>query len=79
MAYQSSMDDTDPATAKTDLDTPAEEIWSEEDLKAERDWDEQIERDFRAGRLDALINQAKADYAAGLIFDVPQNGLSNSS
>ncbi len=28
-------------------------------------WDEQIERDANAGRFDKLIEQAKAQYAAG--------------
>ncbi len=28
-------------------------------------WDEQIARDSKAGRFDKLIEQAKADYAAG--------------
>ena len=28
-------------------------------------WDEQIERDSNAGRFDKLIDQAKAQYAAG--------------
>jgi len=28
-------------------------------------WDEQIERDAHAGRFDKLIEQAKAQYAAG--------------
>lgn len=28
-------------------------------------WDEQIERDSKAGRFDNLIEQAKAEYAAG--------------
>ncbi len=28
-------------------------------------WDEQIERDAKAGRFDQLIEQAKAQYAAG--------------
>ena len=28
-------------------------------------WDEQIERDAKAGRFDKLIEQAKAEYAAG--------------
>lgn len=29
-------------------------------------WDKQIEEDLEAGRLDALIAEAEADYAAGL-------------
>ena len=32
---------------------------------AERRWDEQIERDERAGRLDALIDRALEDHRAG--------------
>lgn len=28
-------------------------------------WDEQIERDAKAGRFDKLIEQTRADYAAG--------------
>ena len=32
---------------------------------AERLWDEQIERDERAGRLDALIDQALEEHRAG--------------
>ena len=32
---------------------------------AERQWDEQIERDERAGRLDALIDRALDEHRAG--------------
>ncbi len=32
---------------------------------AERRWDEQIERDERAGRLDALIDRALEEHRAG--------------
>jgi hypothetical protein len=32
---------------------------------AERLWDEQIERDERAGRLDALIDRALEEHSAG--------------
>ena len=32
---------------------------------AERHWDEQIERDERAGRLDALIDKALEEHRAG--------------
>ncbi len=32
---------------------------------AEREWDEQIERDERAGRLDALIDRALEEHRAG--------------
>ncbi len=28
-------------------------------------WDEQIEQDFEAGRLDTLMNEARADFRAG--------------
>ncbi len=33
---------------------------------SERQWDEQIERDAKAGRLDALIEQALNEHRAGL-------------
>lgn len=47
---------------------PAEEVirvraWLAE--YAERLWDEQIERDERAGRLDALIDRALEEHRAG--------------
>lgn len=32
---------------------------------AERQWDEQIERDDKAGRLDGLINKALSEHRAG--------------
>ncbi|MBI5653687.1 MAG: hypothetical protein HZC40_25045 [Chloroflexi bacterium] len=35
-----------------------EEFWAEK-------WDKQIEADVRAGRLDALIQQAEREFAAG--------------
>lgn len=34
--------------------------------QAERDWDDQIERDVRAGRLDALVAEAIEEHRAGL-------------
>jgi len=33
--------------------------------QAERDWDEQIERDERAGKLDGLIDRALEEHRAG--------------
>jgi hypothetical protein len=39
------------------------QIWLED--FAERLWDEQIERDERAGRLDALIDKALEEHRAG--------------
>lgn len=47
---------------------PADQVaviraWLEE--YAERLWDEQIERDEREGRLDALIDQALEEHRAG--------------
>ena len=36
----------------------------------QRLWDEQIERDSAAGRLDALAEEALADYAAGRTREV---------
>ena len=36
-----------------------------EELRQEQ-WDQQIERDVEAGRFDALIEQAKKDFAEGL-------------
>jgi len=37
--------------------------WLED--RAERRWDEQIERDERSGRLDALIDRALEEHRAG--------------
>ena len=34
-------------------------------------WDSQIEDDLAAGRLDTLIAEAEADYAAGRILPLP--------
>jgi hypothetical protein len=79
MAYFFGMDDTNAKSTAVGLDDPADEAISEQEEQAEREWDEQIARDIRAGRLDALINQAKADYAAGLCNEVTQNGLFSSS
>ena len=31
-----------------------------------REWDEQIEKDFNEGRLDALLDEADAEYEQGL-------------
>ncbi|MBX3576503.1 MAG: hypothetical protein KF723_04790 [Rhizobiaceae bacterium] len=49
---------------------PDKELWtlSEwlEELKAAR-WDKQIEEDAKAGKLDKLFAQAKADIAAGRV------------
>ncbi len=39
-------------------------VWLDERAAAE--WDAQIERDERAGRLDALAKQALAEHQAGL-------------
>jgi len=36
------------------------------DERAEAEWDAQIERDERAGRLDALADRALAEHRAGL-------------
>ena len=49
---------------------PPEELakfreWFEE-LQA-RLWDEQIERDMKAGKLDFLVEEAEAEHAAGLL------------
>jgi hypothetical protein len=37
--------------------------WAEEFLA--REWDDQIEGDSKDGRLDAMVEQAKADHANG--------------
>lgn len=46
------------------IETPEDlDSWLAE--QAERDWDERIERDERAGRLDAYIERALAEHRAG--------------
>jgi hypothetical protein len=46
------------------IETPEDlDEWLSE--QAEREWDEQIERDEHSGRLDALINGALEEYQAG--------------
>ncbi|HEX8200464.1 MAG TPA: hypothetical protein VF590_08250 [Isosphaeraceae bacterium] len=46
------------------IETPEElDEWLAD--QAEREWDEQIERDERAGRLDALIDRALEEHRAG--------------
>ena len=47
--------------------------WIEEE-KA-REWDEQIARDARAGKLDALIEEARQDFEAGRCRKVSTSGL----
>lgn len=50
------------------LSLPSEEFRRLADWLAEEDqrrWDEQLERDVAAGRLDALAAEAIADYEAG--------------
>jgi hypothetical protein len=44
---------------------PPEEVERVRDWLAERRWDEQIEADEKAGRLDALIDKALAEHKAG--------------
>lgn len=54
-------------TAITQLSS--EEFWKLSDWILEqrnRDWDRQIEDDFNSGRLDALLDQADAEYEQGL-------------
>ena len=41
----------------------------------EREWDEQIARDLRAGKLDALIEEARQDFDAGRCRKVGESGL----
>ena len=41
------------------------ELYSWLDARRSRAWDAQIETDAQAGRLDHLIEEARADYAAG--------------
>jgi hypothetical protein len=43
--------------------------WFEEFLA--QNWDEQIERDIKAGKLDWLAEEARADYEAGLSLPLP--------
>ena len=40
-----------------------------------REWDEQIARDSRAGKLDALIEEARQDFEAGRCRKVSTSGL----
>lgn len=62
-------DEIDPSLPKAILEKPVLE--TPEDLdewlaeQAEREWDEQIERDAHSGRLDALINRALEEHQAG--------------
>lgn len=38
----------------------------------EQAWDDQIERDAKAGKLDWLLDEARADHAAGRITKLPE-------
>jgi hypothetical protein len=50
-------------TALTEAELAALRAWLDE--LAEQKFDDAIERDAKAGKLDALIAEAKADYRAG--------------
>jgi hypothetical protein len=47
-----------PSAELSELAVWFEEFWAEK-------WDKQIEEDVRAGRLDALIQQAEREFATG--------------
>ncbi len=47
----------------TKLEQQQLELWFEQLHQSM--WDEQLEQDLEAGRLDALINEARADFRAG--------------
>lgn len=47
-----------PSAELSELAAWFEEFWAEK-------WDQQIEEDVRAGRLDVLIHQAEREFAAG--------------
>lgn len=72
------MDETNAQETPVEQGELADQVFSEEEELAGREWDEQIARDLRAGRLDVLINQAKADYAAGRYWEVTEKGLSSN-
>jgi hypothetical protein len=48
-------------------------IWLEEER--EREWDKQIAHDLEAGKLDALIEEARQDFEAGRCRRVSESGL----
>lgn len=58
------LEDIEKAVKKLpDAELAAFQAWFEE-FQAER-FDQKIEADIKAGRLDALVEKAKADFAAG--------------
>lgn len=63
-----------PMTQVDDIKTAIERLWKEElsqllgwlaEIEGQR-FDERIERDAASGKLDRLIERAKASYASGL-------------